>query len=215
VGAGYRGAVRALPSLVVLAVVLATAPVHAQEIPPHREHYGVTFGTAASYLAPTRSSRQVQTAILDLLFGVEVFDFFGIDLYAGLSVAGASGWITQWDDHFVDVRYDTRAGALGPVFVFRVEPFRPLCVANGGCAGFSFAVDAGGALLFYSSHFPPGGDIYDFAWRVGGTLGYQVTPRFRVELGGRWMHVSNGQGLGPFNPAYEGAGVTIGTQITL
>ena len=60
-------------------------------------------------------------------------------------------------------------------------------------AGRTYALGASGAVVLYSSHFPPRGDIHNFAWRAGGAIGYSATRRLRIELGGQWMHVSNGQ----------------------
>jgi hypothetical protein len=185
----------------------------AQESASTRARHPLTLGTTLSYFAPTKEERQIQTVFVDVLVGVNVWDLLGIDIYGGLTSTVAWGWITQFDDQFNDVRFDTQVGGIGPVFALRAEPLRPLCFA--GCAGFSLALDASGALVLYSAHFPPGGDIYNLAWRVGGAIGYSVTPRWRIELGGRWMHVSNGQGIGAFNPSYEGVGVTLGSQLTL
>jgi hypothetical protein len=50
---------------------------------------------------------------------------------------------------------------------------------------------------------------------LGGTLAYEIAHGARVELGARWMHVSNGQGLGPFNPSYEAACILLGVQLQL
>jgi hypothetical protein len=196
-----------------VAFVLIAVPISAQEVAQARARHPVTLGTSVSYLAPTKADRQIQTVFFDVVVGVELWDFLGIDIYWGLTSTVAWGWISQLDDHFNDVRFDTLVGGLGPMLALRAEPLRPLCFA--GCAGFSLALDASGAFVLYSAHFPPGGDIYNFAWRVGGTIGYSVTPRLRIELGGQWMHVSNGQGLGAFNPSYEGVGITLGSQITL
>jgi len=175
-----------------------------------RPHAPVLFGTTVSYFAPTKPGRQIHSVFLDALVGVELWAPLGVSVHGGLTGTVASGYITQWDENFVDVRYDTSVGGAGPMFAIRIEPARPLC--PGDCAGFSLSLDFTGALVLYTAHFPPGGDIYNFAWRMGGSLGYAVSPRCRLELGARWMHVSNGQGLGGFNPSYEGAGVTLGSQ---
>lgn len=164
-----------------------------------------------SYYAPTKEDRRIHSVFLDAVVGIELWELLGLSVHGGITSTVASGYITQWNEDFVDVRYDTRVGGLGPMFVARVEPFRPLC--PGDCAHLSLSLEMTGALVLYTSDFPPGGDLYNFVWRMGGTLGYAVSPRWRIELGGRWMHVSNGQGLGPFNPSYEGAGVTFGSQL--
>jgi len=199
--------------IVVVVLALITSRLSAQEIARAPARLPVAVGATASYFAPTKDDRRIQTVFFDVLVGVELEDSLGIDVYGGLTSTVAWGWITQLDDQFNDVRSDTKVAGLGPMFALRIEPLRPLC--SPGYAGFSFALDASSAVILYSSHFPPGGDIYNFAWRVGGSLGYSWVPRLRIDLGGQWMHVSNGQGLGAFNPSYEGVGVTIGLQIAL
>jgi hypothetical protein len=199
----------ALALSVSLALSLALASTaHAQAVVrphSHRTHASM----AASFYAPTRDSRQIDTVILDVLGGYEILDFGwgGIVVYAGASIVGASGFILQPNDVQQMQRFDCSVAGAGPTFLFRIEPLR--------LGGFSVAIDANGSLLFYTAHFPPGGDGYDFAWRIGGTLAYELSDGFRIELSSRWMHVSNGQGIGPFNPAYEGVGGSIGAQIRL
>jgi hypothetical protein len=45
--------------------------------------------------------------------------------------------------------------------------------------------------------------------RLGGSLCYRVSKREKIAIGGRWMHVSNGQGFNQHNPSYENAGVNL------
>jgi hypothetical protein len=93
------------------------------------------------------------------------------------------------------------------MFLLRVLPLR--------IGRLSVTAEMVGAIVFYSSNFPPGGDIYNFTWRFGGAAGYQVTDSLRMMVGVRWRHVSNGQGLGPQNPSYEGIGFPIGLLLAL
>ena len=64
--------------------------------------------------------------------------------------------------------------------------------------------------MVYSDRFPPGGDYYNFTWRMGGSLHIRLTDTVTLTAGARWMHVSNGQGLGRHNPAYESVGFPLG-----
>lgn len=191
----------------LLACCLAAPRVSGQDAPPAHRRQRVLANVGASLFLPTRSERPIDTVYLDCAAGVEIWDLLGVDIYGGLTLAMASGSILQPDEMGTEVRYGTAVMGFGPTFLFRVEPLR--------VEGFSLAVDALGSLLFYTAPFPPGGDVYDFAWRIGGTLGYAFTPSLRVELGVRWMHVSNGQGIGAFNPAYEGLGGTLAAQIRI
>ncbi|MFO0554608.1 MAG: hypothetical protein U0271_39895 [Polyangiaceae bacterium] len=198
---------------VAAAVLLVAAEASAAE--PDEPHPRPTLlvGATVSYFIPTKEDRPINSGFIDALFGVELWELLGLSVHGGLTGTVASGYITEWGDDFVDVRYDTSTGGLGPMVAVRFEPLRPLFSWACDCApDLSLSLDVTGALVLYTSDFPPGGDIYNFVWRVGGELGYAFSPRWRLELGGRWMHVSNGQGLGPFNPSYEGAGVTLGSQ---
>ena len=76
--------------------------------------------------------------------------------------------------------------------------------------GFSISPDFSGGLIFYSDKFPHGGDIYNFMWRMGGAVHYRFNKKYAINLNVKWMHVSNGQGLGPQNPSYEAWGIGFG-----
>jgi hypothetical protein len=199
----------------VVAIVLVTAKASGQQASETRARHPLLLGAAVSYFAPTKEERQIHSAFLDATVGVELWAPLGVSIHGGLMGTVAWGHILQWGEDWTHVRYDTLAGGVGAMFTLRVEPFRPLC--PGGCAGFSLSLDVTGAIVLYTSDFPPGGRLYNFVWRpLGGTLGYAVTPRWRIDLGVHWMHVSNGQGLGPEarNPSYEGVGATLGSQLS-
>jgi hypothetical protein len=70
---------------------------------------------------------------------------------------------------------------------------------------------SGGGALFDGC--PPGGDIYNFTWQLGGALAFRIDERFTLSAGVRRMHVSNGQGLVPRNPSYEGIGFPLGLAV--
>jgi hypothetical protein len=63
-----------------------------------------------------------------------------------------------------------------------------------------------GLLLFLRQPFLPGGDVYDFVLGMG--VGLEVPVGSRTSIVGdlHFTHLSNGQGLGPFNPAFNGYG---------
>ena len=63
-----------------------------------------------------------------------------------------------------------------------------------------------GFLLFLREPFLPGGDFYDFILGLGAGLAVPIGPRVSVAGDLHVTHLSNGQGLGPFNPAFGGWG---------
>jgi len=63
-----------------------------------------------------------------------------------------------------------------------------------------------GLLLFLREPFLPGGDFYDFIIGMGTGLAVPIGPRLTVTGDLHVTHLSNGQGLGPFNPAFDGWG---------
>ncbi len=66
-----------------------------------------------------------------------------------------------------------------------------------------------GILLFPGQPFLPGGDGYDFVLHAGAGLTMPLGQRFTVAVHADIAHVSNGQGLGAFNPAFNGIGVGV------
>lgn len=71
------------------------------------------------------------------------------------------------------------------------------------------------AVLIYDRPFPAGGDHYNGMFQIGPSFSFTPARGHTLTLGYRWMHVSNGQGLGAHNPAYEGKGVVLRYQMPL
>jgi hypothetical protein len=207
-----RAGISGLSVGVGLAVLLSARPAAADEaavtdLPEHGSGPPVFVDVSGSYYVPTSDSRLIDSVFLNAAVGIDVFPKIGLSAYGGLSLTYATGHILQWNDHFEDVRYETEAGGVGPIFLLRWAPFR---IANVAVAG-----EMVGGIVIYSNGFPAGGDVYNFTWRFGGSLSYQVNDALFLNAGVRWMHVSNGQGLGPQNPSYEGIGFPIGATLTL
>jgi hypothetical protein len=74
---------------------------------------------------------------------------------------------------------------------------------------------SGGLLLFLRGPFLPGGDTYDFILQLGVGLEVPVGERWSLFGDLHAVHLSNGQGLGPFNPAFTGEGGLIGAAYAL
>lgn len=159
------------------------------------------FETGLELMLPYDQSRQIQTISENFLFGAQFFKKWHLQILGGITTSYAYGNIIQWDDNFNNVTYQNNAFGAGPVLQIRIEP---LVIKK-----FSISLDVGTGIIFYSSRFPYGGDYYNFMSRLGGSFIYQINPKFAIGVSGKWMHVSNGQGLGPFNPSYEAAGMSV------
>ena len=162
---------------------------------------------AAAYYVPTDENRAVNSVFVNAAIGVDLLPSIGFSAFGGVTLTYATGHIVQWNDYFEDVRYETEAAGVGPIFLLRWAPLR--------IAGVALAAEMVGGVVLYSNDFPAGGDIYNFTWRFGGSLSYQVDDELMISAGVRWMHVSNGQGLGPQNPSYEGVGFPISVTLAL
>lgn len=73
-----------------------------------------------------------------------------------------------------------------------------------------YLLGAVGLLFFPDGPFLPGGDIYEAQVSFGLGLELALDAHWMISAHAHWAHLSNGQGLGPHNPAYDGAGVTLG-----
>src|SRR5579863_4242292 len=95
-------------------------------------------------------------------------------------------------------------GELGARLVpFPRGPFRPYLRVSGGM------------LLFLRGPFLPDGDVYDFVLQLGAGLDVQLGERLSLLGDVHAVHLSNGQGLGPFNPTFTGEGALIGAAYAL
>jgi hypothetical protein len=74
---------------------------------------------------------------------------------------------------------------------------------------------SGGLLLFLRGPFLPGGGAYDFILQAGAGLEVPLGPRLSLFGDLHVVHLSNGQGLGPFNPAFTGEGALAGVAYAL
>ena len=73
-----------------------------------------------------------------------------------------------------------------------------------------YLLGAVGLLFFTDEPFLPGGDIYEAQVSFGLGLELELDAHWMISANAHWAHLSNGQGLGPHNPAYDGAGITLG-----
>lgn len=157
--------------------------------------------SGVEYLWPVERERQIQTVSFNAFIGKEFFRKIHLSPYGGITATYAWGNIIQMNDTFQEMEYDNAAFGIGPVFMMRFE----LLVYR----GFTLGADASGAVVFYSSDFPAGGDFYNFMWRIGPTAAWRFNSKYSINAGYRWMHVSNGQGIGQHNPYYPAQGISI------
>lgn len=69
--------------------------------------------------------------------------------------------------------------------------------------------------VFFTNHdFPAGGSKYNFFLRAAAGPAFRLTRSFWVESRFLWAHISNDQGIGPGNPAWQGRGVAVGVRYT-
>jgi hypothetical protein len=67
----------------------------------------------------------------------------------------------------------------------------------------------GMGLMLFREPFLPGGTRYDGILTLATGVEWQLGQRWTVGLDASSVHLSNGQGLGDHNPAYDGFGVTL------
>jgi hypothetical protein len=189
----------------VLLTLISTVNIFAE--PPrqltHRDSVFIgqlrrRFDIGAEYMAPYDASRMIRTVSINAYACLQMFERVHLSVGLGVTTTYAWGNIVQYDQHFNNTTLQTAAFGIGPGLLIR---FEPLIVGR-----FSVSLDVNEAFILYSTHFPAGGDVYNFMNRLGGGICYRVSKRSKVSLYGRWMHVSNGQGLNQHNPAYNSAG---------
>ncbi|MCC6619776.1 MAG: hypothetical protein IT385_00895 [Deltaproteobacteria bacterium] len=164
--------------------------------------------------APDPASRASLTADLRLVLGGG--DVAGLDL---LVPALGLAWR-------VAPTLTLRASAIGLAPLGRTRDGREARGGAGGELDLRFAPwpeapvrpwlhTAIGLLLFPSDPFLPGGDIYEGILTFGLGADVPLSDRLTVSLALDYVHLSNGQGLGPHNPAFDGVGLALGARWSL
>ncbi|MBV8210580.1 MAG: hypothetical protein JO133_11015 [Burkholderiaceae bacterium] len=160
-------------------------------------------------LHPTKHDRDLKTINLRGFIAAKRFDAIPLSLNFGVTLSRVTGTITQLVGDFNQgtlhgETFASPAWGFGPTVQPRFELLH--------YAGLTVRADFSGSFLWYNHDFPSGGRRYNFMWQAGPTLAYAPPSScLRLSAGYRlWMHVSNGTGLGPRNPSYEGAGPFVG-----
>jgi hypothetical protein len=100
------------------------------------------------------------------------------------------------------------SGGAGGELAARLVPFPAWPVRP-------YARLSAGFLLFLRRPFLPGGDFYDFILSMGVGLEVPIGARLSLMAEVHATHLSNGQGLGDFNPAFGGHGALAGVSYAL
>ena len=153
------------------------------------------------YYSPSHWNRQIKTINLNGLVGKEFVRSLGLQIFAGATITHAWGTTIMVNEFLKEAQYKTSSMGIGPIILLRLQP---LTIGN-----FSFSVDGLAGIILYNKSFPPRGDIYNFMFRLGGTITFYIGKNYSLNLGLRRMHISNGQGVGSFNPFYEGTGLSL------
>ena len=158
-------------------------------------------------LHPTKGDRRLETIDVHMLLGEKRFDFLPLAMRFGVTLSRVTGFITQLEGDFNrgtlhEQTIESSAWGFGPVAQQRLRLLR--------WEAFTLRADLGEGLLWYNHDFPSGGRQYNFMLQAGPTIDYLAGGCLRLSIGYRWMHVSNGSGLGPQNPSYGAAGAILG-----
>jgi lipid A 3-O-deacylase len=123
-----------------------------------------------------------------------------LEFYKGLTITRSWGSIDRWG--LIDP--DSSAFGIGPVYLVRKQWWRK--------EKWRLITDFSGGFILYSDNFPAGGTNYNFMWRLGPRIIYNIDNQTSWNFGYTLMHVSNGQIVyrdpSP-NPGYNAGGFTL------
>lgn len=151
-------------------------------------------------LAPIHADRQIHTTSLQWRGREKQLADGRVSLRLGATASRATGWIEQLGPGG-GLRMDSPGWGAGPAIDGRLDLLR--------AGAWTLRAEASAAVLLYDRRFPAGGDYYNGMFQFGPGLGWRLPGGGEVDLGWRWMHVSNGQGLTPRNPSYEARGLSL------
>lgn len=173
---------------------------------------GVVLALAVLALTP---AVEAQTRPLSLV--TEARALAGIDETAGISLGLFAAGVALRAAPALEVR--AMALALAPFGAARDG--REATAGGGGEFGMvlspfpawpvrPFLAWSVGLLLFPRRPFLSGGDVYEGILSFGGGVEVSLSSRVTLRAQAQYAHLSNGQGLGPHNPAWDGVGGALG-----
>lgn len=158
------------------------------------------------YLQPVDDDRDIETFNIDFTSHLIRLDNINLSLYLGITGTYAHGSITQLEGSLgagtlKEVHLANAAYGLGPGLLMKFK----LLEAN----KLSAHLQASGHLMIYNERFPAGGDYYNYMWRGGPLIEYEMGGLSALGLSYQRAHVSNGQGLTARNPSYNAHGFAL------
>ena len=156
--------------------------------------------------APIHADRQIELTNASWFFA-EQHHFGGrLTLKLGASASRARGGIEQLTGSFEDGTLRTQV-LDSPAWGVGATVSAGLRLGQAGRA--TWALESSGSLMLYDRGFPNGGTRVNGMLQAGPSVAWDLGRGRSVTLGARWTHISNGQGLGPHNPSYEGGGLHV------
>ena len=158
------------------------------------------------YLDSTKDDRDIETVNLDLNYYLFSVAKSKLAIYLDIVATYATGSIRQLEGDLQagtlkEVEYDNSAFGFGPGLLvdFHIYENNKL----------SISLEASGNFVVYNKRFPTGGDYYNYMWRGGPSIGYELGSSTSISVAYLRAHISNGQGLGAQNPGYNAHGVAL------
>ena len=157
------------------------------------------------YFTPTIRDRQIDTVNLNAYLWQKQYEPWRLKLKLGITATrptGTTGLREDLNKGTSNERLpDSSAYGIGPNMELQWTAFR--------IEKLSMHIEGSAGLIFYDRRFPTGGDYYNGMYQIGPGIGYSIGDYGQLSVGCRWMHVSNGQGITPKNPSYEGLGIIL------
>jgi hypothetical protein len=153
---------------------------------------------------PTKAERQIELTNLSYFFAKKRFGDDLIHMKIGATATHAHGSIIQLqgrieDGTFGSVELESPALGVGPTVSAGLRVLETRSTR--------LSLEAVGSVMVYDRGFPAGGSWYNGMVQAGPSLSIGLADARSLTLGVRWTHISNGQGLGPHNPSFDGRGV--------
>lgn len=167
------------------------------DVPSHRiQEFGL------DHFEPLHANRQIDLVNASAYLREKRFEGWPLTLRLGVVAQHARGEITQLSDTLSQQTLDSPGHGLGVSAEARLRVWKGL------------HLDASATPMLYDRRFPAGGTYYNGMFQAGPSFSWEMGAG-RWTLGARWLHISNGRGLGPDNPSTEGRGLVLRYQLPL
>jgi hypothetical protein len=195
-----------MPGLGVVTFVTLFGAYPLVDVPAERIN---EFGVDA--FAPIHADRQLHLTNAHAYVLQKDISALRLSLKFGASVSRATGLITQLQgsgsDGLMQQNYDSPAWGIGPTIEAKAAIWTTPAAR--------LTMDLSAAGMLYDRAFPAGGLRYNGVFQIGPSVDFAIGPRQSLLVGARWLHLSNGHGLTPRNPSFEGRGFVVRYQLPL